>query len=128
MSNIRLLKLLYVIGCYICDLGTYIVVAGTRPEIIKIAPIIREILRRKMKLHFIHTGQHYDFSLSKQMIQDLELPEPNLSFRLESSSPAAQIAEIMKSMENILNKKFKKCLVIVQGDTNSVLARFISSD
>ncbi len=109
------------------DVDNYVVVAGTRPEIIKVAPIIREILRTKKRLFFVHTGQHYDFSLSENMINDLELPEPNLSFRLRSHSPASQIAEIMKNLEYILNKKRNLNLVIVQGDTNSVLAAALAA-
>lgn len=101
--------------------------AGTRPEIIKVAPIIREILARKKALFFIHTGQHYDYSLSLQMVSDLNLPKPNLSFQLTSSSPASQIAEIMKNLEHVLSKKSKKKIVIVQGDTNSVLAAALAT-
>ncbi len=102
-------------------------VAGTRPEIIKVAPIIREIIARKKSLYFIHTGQHYDYSLSLQMISDLNLPKPNLSFQLRASSPASQIAEIMKNLEYVLSKRSKKMIVIVQGDTNSVLAAALAT-
>ncbi len=108
-------------------MNTYIVVAGTRPEIIKLAPIIREILRRNNDLYFILTGQHYDYSLSKQMIVDLELPEPNLSFQLRSSSPASQIAEIMKNLEGVLSKRLKQSVLVVQGDTNSVLSASLAA-
>lgn len=100
----------------------YIVVAGTRPEIIKVAPIIREILRRKIDFYFVLTGQHYDYSLSRQMVSDLELPDPDLSLQMKSSSPASQIAEIMKNLEETLTKDLKRNLIMVQGDTNSVLA------
>jgi UDP-N-acetylglucosamine 2-epimerase (non-hydrolysing) len=108
-------------------LALHVVVAGTRPEIIKVAPIIRELLRRKKRLYFIHTGQHYDFSLSRQMILDLKLPEPNMSFQLKSSSPASQIAEIMKNLEGVLTRRLSKILVIVQGDTNSVLSASLAA-
>lgn len=101
--------------------------AGTRPEIIKVAPIIREILDRNEGLYFVLTGQHYDYSLSRQMISDLELPKPDLSFQLKSSSPAGQISEIVKKLDNVLSKGFKKYLVIVQGDTNSVLAAALAA-
>lgn len=105
----------------------YVVVAGTRPEIIKVAPIIREILSKRKTLCFIHTGQHYDYSLSLQMVSDLNLPKPNLSFQLSSSSPASQIAEIMKNLEHVLSRDSKKKIVIVQGDTNSVLAAALAT-
>ena len=53
------------------------VVAGTRPEIIKIAPIIRKLKVEKNKFIFVYTGQHYDHQLSSQIIADLELPLPD---------------------------------------------------
>ena len=74
-----------------------IIIAGTRPEIIKIAPIIREIKRQSMKLFFIHSGQHYDFLLSQQIIKDLELPKPQLSFKLQTSSTASGVPEPARS-------------------------------
>ena len=61
------------------------------------------------------------------MISDLNLPKPNLSFQLSSSSPASQIAEIMKNLEQVLSKRSKKKIVIVQGDTNSVLATALAT-
>ena len=102
-------------------MSIYTVVAGTRPEIIKVAPIIRKILQSKKELYFVHTGQHYDYSLSEQMINDLQLPVPNMSFELKKSSPASQIAEIMTKLEEPLMTR-RDNIVIVQGDTNSVLS------
>jgi UDP-N-acetylglucosamine 2-epimerase (non-hydrolysing) len=103
-----------------------VVIAGTRPEIIKVAPIIRKILHSKLKLYFVLTGQHYDYSLSQQMIKDLELPEPNTSFELETSSPASQIAEIMTKLEKPLRAN-RDNIVIIQGDTNSVLSAALTA-
>lgn len=79
-----------------------------------------------MDLGFIHTGQHYDYALSKQIIEDLGLPLPDLSFELSSSSPGSQIAEIMTRLEGHLNKELDD-IVIVQGDTNSVLAAALAA-
>jgi UDP-N-acetylglucosamine 2-epimerase (non-hydrolysing) len=103
----------------------YIVVAGTRPEIIKTAPIIRRILELKEELYFVHTGQHFDYSLSEQIINDLELPDPHLSFELRSLSPASQIAEIMTKLEAPTSPD--SGIVVVQGDTNSVLAAALTA-
>lgn len=100
----------------------FIIVAGTRPEIIKVAPIIREILKRKKQVVFVHTGQHYDFELSRQMIDDLDLPFPDLSFKLRNNSPISQVAEIMTKLEPVFTKRGNRDIVIVQGDTNSVLS------
>jgi UDP-N-acetylglucosamine 2-epimerase (non-hydrolysing) len=107
-------------------LSIYTVVAGTRPEIIKVAPIIRKILQSKKKLYFVHTGQHYDYSLSEQMINDLQLPVPNMSFELKKSPPASQIAEIMTKLEKPLMTS-RDNIVIVQGDTNSVLSAALTA-
>jgi UDP-N-acetylglucosamine 2-epimerase (non-hydrolysing) len=108
-------------------IALYIVVAGTRPEIIKVAPIIRKIIDAKLDLYFVLTGQHYDYSLSEQMINDLELPIPNRSFELETSSPASQIAEIMTKLEKPFRINSTNNIVIVQGDTNSVLSTALTA-
>lgn len=108
------------------DLHRYVVVAGTRPEIIKMAPIIREILKLKLDLYFVLTGQHYDYLLSEQIIKDLKLPIPNKSFELRTSSPASQIAEIMTKLEKPFNDN-KDNIVIIQGDTNSVLSTALTA-
>ena len=97
-----------------------VIVAGTRPEIIKVAPIIRKLIEKKKKFKFIYSGQHYDYQLSTQIINDLELPIPDFNLKLKSKSPASQIAEIMTNLENQLGNKDD--IVLVQGDTNSVLA------
>lgn len=109
------------------DLRRYVVVAGTRPEIIKIAPIIRKILDLKLELFFVLTGQHYDFLLSEQIINDLKLPTPNKSFELRTSSPASQIAEIMTKLEGPLRNDNNDNIVIIQGDTNSVLSTALTA-
>ena len=53
------------------------VVLGTRPEIIKMAPIIDEIIKRKIDLTILHTGQHYDEEMSDNFFRDLEIPAPD---------------------------------------------------
>ena len=97
-----------------------VIIAGTRPEIIKIAPIIRRLQEEKSKYIFVYTGQHYDHQLSSQIISDLELPLPDYNFKLKSKISSVQIAEIMTNLEKI--SKQKNDIILVQGDTNSVLA------
>ena len=63
-----------------------VIVAGTRPEIIKVAPIIRKLIEKKKKFKFIYSGQHYDYQLSTQIINDLELPIPDFNLKLKSKS------------------------------------------
>lgn len=107
-------------------MAKYVVVAGTRPEIIKVAPIIRQLVEHSLDLCFVHTGQHYDYALSRQIISDLELPPPDVSFELQSSSPAAQIGEIMAKLEQPLRRDVAQ-VTIVEGDTNSVLAAALTA-
>ena len=81
-----------------------IVVAGTRPEIIKMAPIIRALKKAKLPSVFVHCGQHYDYNMAQQFIENLELPTPDYSFKIEASSPGAQTAEIMLKTDQLLEK------------------------
>jgi UDP-N-acetylglucosamine 2-epimerase (non-hydrolysing) len=104
----------------------HFVIAGTRPEIIKIAPVIRNLQNSKLDFSFVLTGQHYDHELSKQMISDLALPLPDLTINLRTSSPASQIAEIMTKLEYLM-KGYSKSVVLVQGDTNSVLSASLTA-
>jgi UDP-N-acetylglucosamine 2-epimerase (non-hydrolysing) len=104
----------------------YFVLAGTRPEIIKIAPIIRRLQTLKLDFSFILTGQHYDYELSKQMIIDLDLNLPDVSLNLKSNSPASQIAEIMSKLELLMQDNSSR-IVITQGDTNSVLSSSLTA-
>jgi len=102
-------------------MGEIAIVVGTRPEIIKMAPVIRELENREINFIFIHTGQHYDYNMSRQFISELRLPEPDISFKLENHRPAAQIGEMMVKLEKSLSKIDAKILLI-QGDTNTMLA------
>ena len=97
------------------------IVVGTRPETIKMAPVIWELEKRRINFVFIHTGQHYDYNMSRQFIAELGLPEPDISFELENHKPAAQIGEMMVRLEKSLSKIDTKMLLI-QGDTNTMLA------
>ena len=54
-----------------------VVVAGTRPEIIKMAPIIRALNKAKLPSVFVHCGQHYDYNMAQQFIENLELQAPD---------------------------------------------------
>jgi len=97
------------------------IVIGTRPEIIKMAPVIDEIQKKNIELSIIHTGQHYDHEMSQQFFQDLELPEPDHNIGVGSGTHAKMTAAMMKGLEDILEKE-NPDMVMVQGDTNAVLA------
>jgi UDP-N-acetylglucosamine 2-epimerase (non-hydrolysing) len=103
------------------------VVAGTRPEIIKMAPIIRALQKHKIPMLFVHCGQHYDYNMSQQFIEDLELPPPDYTFKIKAYSAGVQTARIMMHMDELL-KKTAPSLVLVEGDTNSVLAAALATN
>lgn len=94
---------------------------GTRPEIIKMGPVIHALQKAAADFTFVHTGQHYDYSMSRKMIEDLELPSPGHTFRLASSSPVNQMAEMMTKLAPIIYKERAR-IVLVEGDTNTVVA------
>lgn len=96
-------------------------ILGTRPEIIKMAPIIAEIDRRGISQVVLHTGQHYDKEMSDNFFRDLEIPAPNYNIHVGSGSHANQTGLMMKGIEEILLKE-EPDIVLVQGDTNAVLA------
>lgn len=102
------------------------VVLGTRPEIIKLGPVIRALQQSKQEFFVIHTGQHYSAEMDRQFFEDLQLPRPqftNDSFRNSNGglTHGRQTAEIINFVEGILIKERPRCLV-VEGDTNTVLA------
>jgi len=97
------------------------VVVGTRPEVIKMAPVIREFKKRKIDFAFIHTGQHYDYEMSKIFIEELKLPKPDWSFMLKNRKPASQIGEMMTKLEKVLIE-INPIFLLIQGDTNTMLA------
>ncbi|MDP3034969.1 MAG: UDP-N-acetylglucosamine 2-epimerase (non-hydrolyzing) [Methanobacteriaceae archaeon] len=97
------------------------IVIGTRPEIIKMAPVIDEIIKRNLDYVLIHTGQHYDHEMSDQFFSDLELPTPDYNIGVGSGSHGEQTAEMMKGIENVFLEE-KPDMVMVQGDTNAVIA------
>ncbi len=103
------------------------VVTGTRPEIIKMAPILRELRKRKLPTIFVHCGQHYDYNMAQKFIEDLELPAPDFSFKLKGASPNAQMARIITQMDKLLKEK-QPSTVLVEGDTTTVLASAIAAN
>lgn len=97
------------------------IVLGTRPEIIKMSPLIRECEAQEQDFFILHTGQHYSFEMDKAFFDDLELPHPWYNLDAGSGSHAEQTGRIMAGIERILVDE-KPDAVLVQGDTNTVLA------
>jgi len=99
----------------------YLIVVGTRPEIIKMAPLIRALEENSVPFVLVHCGQHYDYEMSQQFMEELELPKPNFSFKVRAYSPGLQTGRIITLVERVI-KKVTPSLVLVEGDTNTVLA------
>lgn len=97
------------------------VVLGTRPEIIKMSPIIRECEKRGLEYFILHTGQHYSYQMDRIFFEELELPKPEYNLDVGSGSHALQTGKVMTGIENTLQKE-RPDVVLVQGDTNTVLA------
>lgn len=107
-----------------------ILVAGARPNFMKIAPLIRAIYRHNEKLDntdaqieflLVHTGQHYDIQMSEVFFRDLGLPKPDINLEVGSASHAAQTAKIMTGFEEVCLAE-KPDWVVVVGDVNSTMA------
>ncbi len=97
------------------------IAVGTRPEIIKMAPIIRFCKQNKIRLLLIHTGQHYSFEMDRIFFKELGLPEPSYNLEVGSGSHAKQTGLLLRRMEEVLMHE-KLSILLVEGDTNSVLA------
>src|SRR5215472_3541115 len=100
-----------------------IVVAGARPNFMKIAPIVAAGKRRpaEFQLIVVHTGQHYDARMSDAFFQDLNLPPPDVYLGVGSGSHAVQTAAVMQAFEPVVLKETPDWIVVV-GDVNSTLA------
>ncbi len=97
------------------------IVLGTRPEIIKMSPVIRALDRKRAKYFILHTGQHYSKELDEVFFRDLNLQQPKYNLGVGSGSHAHEIGKMLVGIETVLNKE-KPDIVLVEGDTNTVLA------
>ncbi|MCX8162860.1 MAG: UDP-N-acetylglucosamine 2-epimerase (non-hydrolyzing) [Candidatus Bathyarchaeota archaeon] len=97
------------------------VVAGTRPEVIKLAPVIEWLKRLNVDYVFIWSGQHYDYLLSGVFFEEFGLSEPDVDLRVGSGSHAEQTASIMLGLERVI-RDYSPSIIVAEGDTNTVLA------
>lgn len=99
------------------------VVAGARPNFMKIAPLIRAIKNYEGEITYklIHTGQHYDKQMSDVFFEELGIPRPDFHLDCGGGSHAVQTAKIMVEFEKIC-MGHRPCCVIVVGDVNSTVA------
>lgn len=97
------------------------IILGTRPEIIKLSPIIRECIRVEQDFFILHTGQHYSYNMDRVFFEQLELPKVRHNLVVGSGTHAEQTGEMLVGIERILFKE-KPDVALVEGDTNTVLA------
>lgn len=97
------------------------IIIGTRPEIIKMSPIIRACKNQNKNFFVLHTNQHYSYNLDEIFFKELELPQPKYNLKIGSGTQAEQTGKIMIGMEKVLIKE-KPDIVLIEGDTNTVLA------
>ncbi|MDV2482018.1 UDP-N-acetylglucosamine 2-epimerase (non-hydrolyzing) [Methanoculleus sp. Wushi-C6] len=102
------------------------VVIGTRPEIIKMSPIIRYCEEQGLDYSLVHTGQHYSYEMDAMFFDELELPQPEYKLNVGSGTHAEQTGKIMVGLERILLRD-RSDVVLVQGDTNTVLGSALSA-
>ena len=96
-------------------------VLGTRPEVIKLSPLIRECGRLEIPYYLLHTGQHYSYEMDRVFFEDLELPAPQFNLDTGSGLHGEQTGKILAGAERVF-MEHRPGAVLVQGDTNTVLA------
>lgn len=97
------------------------IILGTRPEIVKFSPIIRECVRLSLDFFILHSGQHYSYNMDKVFFEQLNLPEAKYNLEVGSGSHGQQTGKMLAGIEDVLLKESPD-VVLVQGDTNTVLA------
>jgi len=102
------------------------VILGTRPEIIKMSPVIRELEKRGVDFFLLHTGQHYSYNLDGVFFEQLKLPQPRHNLEVGSGSHAEETGKMLIGIEKLLLEE-KPNVILVEGDTNSVLAGALSA-
>jgi len=101
------------------------IVVGTRPNFIKVAPIIKA-LEGSIDYRLIHTGQHYDYKMYNIFFKDLDIPTPSIDLDIGSGTHAGQTGQVMYEFERLLFFS-KPDMVMVLGDVNSTLGATLAT-
>src|SRR3989338_1525725 len=103
-----------------------VTIVGARPQFVKVSPVSKE-LRKRHKEILVHTGQHYDYNMSKVFFEEMGLPKPDYNLGINSLEQTEQIGKMICEIGKILNIH-KPQAVIVYGDTNSTLSGVIAAN
>ena len=101
-------------------------ILGTRPEIIKLYSCIKEAQKQNLDFFIIHSNQHYDSKMDQIFFEELNLPKPKYNLNIGSGLHGQMTGQMLEKIEQILLQE-KPSVVIVQGDTNTVLAGSLSA-
>jgi len=100
---------------------TTAIILGTRPEIIKLSPVIRECKQNNLDFFILHTGQHYSYEMDRVFFEQLRLPDAKYNLDIGSGPHAEQTGKMLIGIGKVLMEE-RPGIVLVQGDTNTVLA------
>ena len=100
-------------------MGRIVTIIGTRPEIIKMAPVVKALDGLDHEHVLVHSGQHYDLMMDRIFFRDMQLREPDEQFELKEQPPHLQVATTMRQVAGVTKDAD---LVIVHGDTNTTVA------
>ncbi|MEM1510538.1 MAG: UDP-N-acetylglucosamine 2-epimerase, partial [Thermofilaceae archaeon] len=103
-----------------------VVVAGTRPEVVKLYPVLKRLDELSVECYFVWSGQHYDYEMSRIFFEELGVRSPDVDLDVRSGSHAEQTGRIMLGVERVLRER-RPVVTVAQGDTNSVLAAALAS-
>ncbi len=103
------------------------ILIGTRPEIIKMSPLIRSCEKKDVEFYILHTGQHYSYEMDTKICEDLGIPQPKYNLGVGGRSYRKQVGMMIREIKSVLMKDTPD-IVFVQGDTNSVLAGALAAN
>src|SRR2546426_8720269 len=101
------------------SMGRIVTIIGTRPEIIKMAPVVKALDALPHEHTLVHSGQHYDLLMDRVFFKDMALRDPDVQLELKEQPPHLQVARTMMQAASVAAKAD---LVVVHGDTNTTVA------